>query len=156
MNPSINVIYETIKNLDRNVKEDLRRKGIVIPKRLKDGSIAVGRYKIVKQQTGFYSILDYRNEAIIEGINLPQTAAVLANKLALGKFLDDELLNNDRRYGHALFEEILHNQLAERSIKKNKLDDADIFYTKAKISKYKKDRFKEVINSGYEKLIRIR
>jgi hypothetical protein len=156
MNLSINAIYDTIRHLDKSVKNDLRQKGIVIPKRLKDGSIAVGRYKIVKQQTGFYSILDYRNEPIVEGINLPQTAAVLANRLALGKFLDDNLLSNDRRYGHALFDEVLHNQLAERSIKKNKLDDADIFYTKAKISKYKKDRFKAEINSGYEKLIRIR
>ncbi len=156
MNPSVNDIYEKIKQLDRSVKADLRRQGIVIPKKYKDGSIGVGRYRIVKENTGFYSILDYRNETIIEQINLPQTAAILANKLALGKFLDDQILNSDRRYGHALFEETLHKNLAEKNIKKNKLDEADLFYTKAKISKYKKDKFKKEINSGYEKLLRFR
>lgn len=156
MNPPIDAVYEKIKQLDRSVKEDLRRQGLVIPKKYKDGSIGVGRYRIVKEDTGFYSILDYRNEPIIEKINLPQTAAVLANKLALGKFVDDHLLDSDRKYGHALFDELLHRHLAEKSIKKNKLDEADLFYTKAVISKYKKNRFKEEINSGYEKLIRFR
>jgi hypothetical protein len=155
MSLTINTVYERIKLLDRSVKEDLRNRGIVIPKKYKDGSIGVGRYRIVKLQTGFYSILDYRNESILEGINLPQTAALIANRLALGKFMDDRLLDNDRRYGHALFDETLHNILAEKSLKKNRLDDADLFFTKAKISKYKKDKFKEEINSGYEKLMRI-
>lgn len=154
MNPTINTIYEKIKLLDKSVKDDLLRRGIVIPKKYKDGSVGVGRYRIVKQLTGFYSILDYRNDAIIEGINLPQTAAILANKLALGKFIDDELLNNDRRYGHALFEETLHSQLAKKCLIKNKIDEADLFFTKANISKYKKDKFKKEISTGYEKLMR--
>jgi hypothetical protein len=156
MNPSIDTVYEKIKQLDRSVKENLRKQGVVIPKKYKDGSIGVGHFRIIKERTGFYSILDYRNEAVIEGINLPQTAAVLANRMALGKFFDDVILNNDRRYGHALFDETLHIHLAERNIKKNKLDEADLFYTKAKISKYKKDRLKAEINSGYEKLFRFR
>jgi hypothetical protein len=156
MNPSIDTVYEKIKQLDRSVKENLRKQGVVIPKKYRDGSIGVGYFRIIKERTGFYSILDYRNEAVVEGINLPQTAAILANRLALGKFLDDLVLNNDRRYGHALFDETLHIHLAERNIKKNKLDEADLFYTKAKISKHKKDRLKQEIDSGYEKLLRFR
>lgn len=156
MNPSINTIYEKIKQLDRSVKEDLRRRGVVIPKKFKDGSIGIGYYRIVKERTGFYTILDYSNDAVVERINLPQTAAILANKLALGKFIDDEVLSNDQRYGHALFDETLHIHLAEKNVKKNKLDEADLFFTKAKISKSKKDRLKAEIDSGYEKLIRFR
>jgi hypothetical protein len=52
---------------------------------------------------------------------------MLANRLALGRYLDDELLDADRRYGHALFEEELHLTLAERSIKSNNLYFAPIY-----------------------------
>jgi hypothetical protein len=151
-----NDVYLKIKQLDHDVKEKLRHQGIVVPKKNNDGTISVGRFKIAKSNQGFYSVLDYANEAIVEMINLPQTAAVVANKLALGKFLDDDILDADRRYGHALFEEVLHKHLGEKSIKKQDLDAADVMFTKASISKSKKDKYRREVVNGFEKLIRFR
>lgn len=150
-----NDIYKKIKDLDANVKEQLKRQGIVVPVQERDGSIRVGFYKIIKHN-GVYSIVDFGNESIVDYINLPQSAALLANRLALGKGIEDSILTADRKYGHALFEETLQQNLAIKHIKKNKLDDADLMYTKAKISKFKKERYRDEIARGFEKLIRFR
>lgn len=147
-------IYKKVKQLGLDVKEQLKRQGIIVPAKTPDGSIRVGYYTIKKNKTGFYSILNYRNEAVVELINLPQTAAILANRLALGKYLDDNLLYTDRSYGHALFDEELHLTLAERNLKSNNLDRADVMFTKFKIAKHRKEQYKKTIFNGFDKLMR--
>ena len=147
-------IYQKVKHLGLDVKEHLKRQGIIVPTKTPDGSIRVGYYTIKKNKTGFYSILNYSNEAVVEFINLPQTAAMLANRLALGKYLDSELLDADRRYGHALFEEELHLTLAERNLKSNNVDRADVMFTKFKISKHRKEQHRKTIFNGFDKLMR--
>lgn len=156
MNQTSNEIYLKIQKLGRDVKEELRRQGIIVPVKKKDGSIQVGHFRIKKTQTGFYSVVDPKNEVIIDRINLPQTAAVLANRLALGKWLDDNILTADTRYGFALFDEELHKQLAEKNLKSNNVDKADMMYTKSAIAKHKKEQYKFEINKGFEKLMRFR
>lgn len=156
MKPLPNDLYSKIKQLNKDVKEKLKRQGVVVPVRDNDGSIRVGYYRIKKTDVGFYSIVDYGNELIVDRINLPQAAAVIANKLALGKYLDDKILEADRKYGHALFEETLQNHIATRSIKKSKLDQADLMFTKAKISRLKKEYYKNEVVKGFENLVRIR
>jgi hypothetical protein len=147
-------IYKKVKQLGLDVKEQLKRQGIIVPTKTPDGSIRVGYYTIKKNKTGFYSILNYSNEAVVEFINLPQTAAMLANRLALGKYLDNELLDADRRYGHALFEEELHLTLAERNLKSNNVDRADVLFTKFKIAKHRKEQHRKTIIIGFDKLMR--
>jgi hypothetical protein len=149
-------IYQTVKQLGKEVKDRLKRQGIVIPEKNKDGSIRVGHYTIKRSNTGFYKILNYGNDVVVDFINLPQTAAMLANKLALGKYIDDELLDADRRYGHALFEEELHKTFADRSIKLQDLDRADVMFTKFNIAKYRKEQHRKTIINGFDKLMRIR
>jgi len=149
-------IYQKVKQLGKDVKEQLKRQGIVVPSKTQDGLIQVGHYTIKKTKAGFYTILNYRNDPVVEFINLPQTAALLANKLALGKWIDDELLTADRGYGHALFEEELHLTLAERNIKSNNLDRADVMYTKFNISKHRKEQHRKTIFNGFDKLMRFR
>jgi len=148
-------VYTSIEQLSKTVKEKLRQKGVVVPTKSKDGSINVGHYAIKKKKDGFYCILDFEKEILIDMINLPQTAAVLANQLALGKLTDEDLLGADRGYGHSLFDEELHVKLAEKSIKSNSMDRADIMFTKSKIARYKKEQFKQTIVRGFDKLIRI-
>ena len=147
-------IYKKVKQLGLDVKEKLKRQGIIIPTKTPDGSIRVGHYIIKRNKTGFYSILNYRNEAVVDLINLPQTAAILANRLALGKYIDDELLDADRRYGHALFEEELHLTLAERNLKSNNVDRADVMFTKFNIAKHRKNQYRKTIFNGFDKLMR--
>lgn len=148
-------VYKTIKVIDKDVKTKLMRQGIVPPIKNKDGSISVGRFIIVKNSTGFYDIIDQTNEIIIDGINLPQSAALLANKLALGKFVDDIILTADRNYGHALFEETLQNKLAKKKLTKQDFDGAELLLTKASNAKNKKETNKQVIVRSFEKLIKI-
>ena len=70
-------IYKKFKQLGLEVKEQLKRQGIIVPTKTPDGSIRLGYYTIKRNKTGFYSILNYSNEAVVEFINLPQTAAML-------------------------------------------------------------------------------
>lgn len=149
-------IYQKFTQLSKDVKERLKSQGIVVPSKTGNGVIQVGHYTIKKTKSGFYTILNYSNDPVVELINLPQTAALLANKLALGKWIDDVLLDADRGYGHALFEEELHLALAERNIKLNNLDRADVMYTKFNIAKHRKEQHKKTIFNGFDKLMRFR
>jgi hypothetical protein len=149
-------IYQKVKQLDEDVKQRLKSQGIVVPSKTQDGVVRVGHYTIKKTKTGFYTILNYSNDPVVEFINLPQSAALLANKLALGKWIDDDVLTADRGYGHALFEEELHLNSAERNLKANNLDRADVMYTKFNIAKHKKEQHRKIIFNGFDKLMRIR
>jgi hypothetical protein len=149
-------IYQRVKQLGINVKEQLKSQGIVVPSKNEDGTTRIGHYTIKKFKNGFYSILNSKNETVVESINLPQTAAIVANRLALGKNIDDDVLTVDRQYGHALFEEELHKTMADRNLRSNNTDRAEILYTKFYISKHKKEQYKNTIVMGFNKLIRFR
>lgn len=149
-------LYQKIQQLDQSVKETLRRQGVVVPVKSKNGNIQVGSYYIKKNDSGFYSIVDQRDDSIVSGLNLPQTAVILANSLALGKWIDSRMLQIDRKYGHEMFDEQLHVHLAEKNIAKRNLDQAELMYTKSYIAKTKKDRHKKVILNSFDKLIRFR
>ena len=148
-------VYLKIEQLGKDVKEKLRQKGIIVPLKSKDGSINVGHYSIKKKKDGFYCILDFEKEILIDMINLPQTAAVLANQLALGKLTDSDLLTADKNYGYALFDEELHVKLAEKNIQSKSFDRADVMSTKSRIARYKKEEYKRTVVRGFDKLIRI-
>lgn len=142
-------IYKKIVLVTNTVKDKLRRKGIAIPVKNDDGTISFGSYTVKKDRDRFYSILDYSNNAIVSKINLPQTALLVANNLALGKFLDKELISLDQNYGFALFEEELEMHLSRKNV------SADIYslrMTKALKAKYKKDLYKKDIERSFEKL----
>lgn len=151
-----NDIYKQIKVIDKDVKEKLRRQGIVVPVKNIDGSIRLGHYIIKKDNDGFYRILDFKNNTVVDKINLPQSAVILANGLALGKWIDLEVRAADAGYGYALFEEILHKQFAEKNLKKKDTDRAEIMYAKSSLAKHKKMQHKNTITSGFEKLLRFR
>jgi hypothetical protein len=149
-------IYLKIQQISTDVKEKLKRQGIVVPVKKRDGSIQIGSYSIRKDGNGFYSIVDFRNEVIINRINLPQTAAIQANRLALGKYIDDDIMQADTKYGHAHFDEELHTHLAERSLSKKDLDKAEMMYTKSTIARHKKNQQMFEVKKSFEKLMRFR
>jgi hypothetical protein len=133
------------------VNNSLRRRGVVIPVENTDGSVSIGRYAVIKTPDRFYSIIDYRGHLVADKINLPQTAAVLANGLALGRFLDAKLLQLDRQYGYALFEELLYQNTVKNSSKKS-LETYEISMTKYLIAQRKKEQHKGEIIRSFEKL----
>ena len=148
-----NNLYHKIQQLSEEVRTDLKQKGVVVPVKNADGTVSIGHYKIVKSDEG-YSIVDAFNESIVDRINLPQSAVIVANGLALGRYRDNATIDNDRRYGYALFEEELHNKAVARS-KKKTLEYYDVMSTKAAIAKLKKEQYKRDVLNKYEKLIQL-
>lgn len=143
-------LYRKIQKLSESVKNDLRRKGLVVPVKHKDGSINIGPYKIIKTNQG-YSILDYTNEIVVDHINLPQTAIITANKMALGQYRDTELLINDTKYGYAEFEE----ELYKRALNSKAITNFDIQLSKYGTAHIKKETYKRAITNSFQKLIKL-
>lgn len=139
-----NHLYEKIVSLSKEVKDNFRKKGVVIPVKNDDDSISLGPYTVIKDKHGFYQIYDYREEVIVERINLPQTAIMLANGLALGRFLDKKLLNKDQKYGYALFEETLHKNKTKKNV--------DLHLAKLSSARAKREYYQHDINTSFEKL----
>ena len=154
MNQQVNEIYRKFIEISEEVQTDLRQQGIVIPSNNKDGSISVGKYRIVKNQDKLFQILDKKGRIVLDKINLPQTAVIMANDLALGKFLDRYILAQDRSYGYAVFEDQLHRRAMQKGHNKS-LDYYEIMLTKSMISKVKKDNLRREIQLRFEKLTRI-
>lgn len=151
-----NDLYQKIELLNKNVKEQLKQQGIIVPVKNSDGSVKIGRYSIERHKNGFYTVLNYRGELVVDNINLPQTAALIANRLALGKWMDNDIVTTDRQYGHAEFDELVHTQLAEKNIKLKDYDKAEVMLTKSSIAKIRKEQFKQTITRGFEKLLKFR
>jgi hypothetical protein len=151
-----NQVFKQVAKLATQVKQDLRKKGLVVPRDNGNGTITVDRFTIVKEDCGSYTIRDSRNDIIVEQINLAQTAVLLANGLALGRWLDLDLVKQDKAYGYGLFEETLTKRHAETSLKTKDVDRATLMYTKASIARQKKVSAKTVIMNSFEKLRRLR
>jgi hypothetical protein len=140
-------LYKKIVDVTNEVKEKLRKKGVVIPTTNDDGSISLGHVIIKKTKDGGFYIVDINNNVIIEGINLPQTAVLLANSIAVTRNYNNELLLKDRLYGAAVFEETLTKRALS---KKNKnLDHWDLMTTKNNIARAKKDLYKKSIHMSF-------
>lgn len=143
-------ISADIEKLGKHLRDEFRRKGFEIPEKNSDGSIGIGSYKIIKYNQ-YYKITDLRNNIIVDNINLPHTAALLTNSLALGRFIDYDLLKKDQKYGYAEFEEQLHDQ----RLKKAHLMDVDaeqLSLNKRSINRAKKQQLKNDIAKRFEKL----
>ena len=149
-----NDLYKRIVKLSGEVKNNLMKKGVAVPVQNSNGTVSVGSFTIVKTREGYYNIQDKNGEVMIDRINLPQTAAVLANGLALGRFKDTKLIEHDKKYGYALFEEIVQKKAIENSITKP-LEYFDLAMTKASIAKAKKDYHKQDVVRSFQKLIKL-
>ena len=134
------------------VKKDLKQRGIVIPTKNRDGTVSIENYSIVKNTNGFYSIKNRNGDTVVDNINLPQTAALIANSLALGKLTEQRFYRLDQEYGYMTFEVDLLRQHAVQSLKKKNLDRADFLYTKLNIAKIKVETSKASIMNSFEKL----
>jgi hypothetical protein len=145
------LLYTKIQKLSTEVKKEFRKKGVVLPRQHNNGSVSIGRYQIIKHESTFYSISDSSGEIVIDKINLPQTAALLANGLELGHWIDNNLLQKDRTYGYALFEETLYRQHADNNMNKD-IDRALVMLTKSQLNRTKKESCKRDILQSFEKL----
>jgi hypothetical protein len=145
-------LLKKFKTVADSVKQDLRKKGVIVPTKNKDGLVKFDNVVIKKMPTGFYSIETMTGDVILDKINLPQSAVLLANGLALKKMVDDYFFNLDKEYGFRKFEVDLFQLRARQSLKKNNIDRADFLYTRLKISEDKAKSAKASIVNSFEKL----
>lgn len=145
-------LLKKFKIVADTVKQDLKRQGLVVPTKNSDGSVSIENFTICKDKSGFYVIKNRVGDIVVDKINLPQTAALLANNLALGKWTNDEIYKLDQEYGYRLFETMLLKKNASLSIKKSNFDRADLLFIKLNISQKKVELAKNQIVSTFEKL----
>ena len=146
-------IFDKIFHITEGVKNNLQKRGIAIPIEHSDGSISFGNFTVKRDADGFYNIADYSDTVVVKRINLPQTAILLANGLALGKFLDQALLKLDQQYGYTLFEESLCKKIT--TSRKSTLDKIDLILAKSSNLQLKKEDLKKQITLKFEKLRKI-
>jgi hypothetical protein len=142
-------VYNKISVLTKEICEEFRRKGIVLPARERDGSVKIGNLKITKDSRGYYNIVWQTGHPVASCINLPQTAILVANRMALGKGVDDKLLEADKQYGYAEFEETLQKRYLDRS---KDIDRSCLMLGKLSVSRAKKEQNRRIIISSFEKL----
>jgi hypothetical protein len=142
-------LYNKIQKISENVRKELRSKGLVVPVQNSDGTVGIGPFSIKRDQYGYYAILDHTNDPIITGINLPQTAILVANRMALSYYRDDALLADDRRYGYADFEEALYKRGSKD------LDRYGVYLSKYSQSRLKKQTYKRSITNSFQKLVKL-
>ena len=152
---STDQLYGKVQEIAKGVTQDLRSKGLVVPTRSKNGTVRFGDYSIVKTN-GFYSVMGRSNVKIVENINLPQTAILVANNLALGRLADNKLISEDQQYGFRSFEEDQYKHVSDSAAKKKDWDKFDILTVKQSIAHLKAEQAKRSIVTSFEKLRRIR
>jgi len=148
-------LYRKIEELAIEVKETLREKGYVIPAEREDGKIKIGNYYICKNN-GFFDITNLRNQMLYERINLPQTALIIANSLALGQDIDNKLLENDQQFGYSYFEELNYNRLSKVYLNKRDYDKFNSLLIKQELAQIRSKNAKNYILTNFEKLRRMR
>lgn len=153
---SINELYKKITELNNSVKNDLKKNGFIVPILLNDNKIKIGNFIINKNTKGFFEIKDRKNKVFIENINLAQTAILIANKLALGKWANDDLLKLDKNYGYLLFDEQVYLRSKQQGIKNKNFDKVDIMNHRLDKLKTKKEYLKNSILINYQKLLNFR
>jgi hypothetical protein len=156
MSSTTDRVYAKLNTVAKTVKEGLKRKGIAIPVKNSNGTVSLENYTISKQVSGFYSILDRHGDIIIDQINLPQSAALLANNLALGKWIDPTIRGLDTEYGYRSFEYELFKKNANQSLKNKNIDRAEMLFTRCEIAKSRVELAKKQIIASFEKLRNLR
>lgn len=147
-------LFDKVTKLARTVKQDVKDKGLVVPVRLPNGNIQVGSYTIVKSNHQYF-VRDKGNRNLAGPLNLAQTAAVIANDLALGRKLDAVLIRNDAWYGYREFDEQVANNIAEHARKEKDYDRAELSQYKATLAQEQKLEYKKNVDLRYSKLCKL-
>ena len=151
-----NQLFKKVEQLAEGVKKDFRSKGLVIPTLEDDGSVRFDDYSVTRNKQGFYVILNIARVPVVENINLPQTAIILGNNLAMGKFVDDKIVNYDKQYGFNSFEEEQYTKVAQSMAKKQDWNRVDTLIIKKNIAHLRAENAKNHILTSFEKFRRLR
>lgn len=144
-------LFKKVKDLAATTKSDLKSKGIVIPTE-NNGSVKFNNFEVIKTPEGFYAILNQQQEIVVDKINLPHTAIVVANKLALGLWVDSKILSYDTEYGYNVFEEEQFTRLSYVLATRKDWVRVDAVSAKSSVAHQKAHAAKKLILRSFEKL----
>lgn len=136
----------------KKIESDFRKNGVSIPAKSSNGDVIVSGYRIVRQDSGYYDIVDITGNNMVSNLNLPQTAVLLANDLSLGRFVNRELVQTDRNYGYMQFERSVCKKSQESSKSRNDYDRVELLEDKYNIASVRAEALKNTIDGEYKKL----
>ena len=133
------------------VKEQLKKKGVIVPVKTKDG-ICLDDYTVIKTDSGF-QVLNKNRDAVYENLYFVQTAVIIANMLALKKPVKFSLIEDDAKAGSNEFDLTLYKHRLKAAIKQKDEFKIGHYTTRAMESDlYYKKHF-HPINSAYFSLV---
>lgn len=144
-------ITKLLHNLKSNVKDNLRKQGVVPPVRTKNG-IKIDQFEIVKTQDG-WSILNQWGEPEHRSLNYLQTAILVANNLALKKYENRQMLEDDRAAGSSEFDTKLFEYRFKKSLKNNDDFGVNLYSIRLMESKNKHKKHFDTISSAYIRML---
>lgn len=147
-------IFSKVQQVANSVKQNLRDKGYIIPVKEKDGSINFEGIHVRKIKNTFYSVYDKTEHPIIENLNLLETAVVLANNAALGRFLDMKIVEADKQYGYHSFK---LDVFTARFNNAEKMTDTWVYYeTRRNKASENTQKYKQIVYNSFNKLRNLR
>jgi hypothetical protein len=147
-------IFSKVQQVASSVKKELRNQGYIIPVKEADGTINFDGVRVRKLKGTFYTVYDKYNSPVVENLNLLQTAIVLANNVALGRWPDIKLIEADKQYGYHSFKVDVYTARRNKAID---LTDSWLYYdTRHKIAQENSEKYKKVILNSFDKLSNIR
>lgn len=147
-------LFTKVETLAHVVISELKQKGYIVPTKVGKNIVSFDGYIVGKDTDGFYFIKNARTFTDIQRINLPQTAAVVANNLALGRVLTEKLIEADRMYGYKLFDQEIYKRCMKRS--KGDVDKYCFYETRLEDAKKMAEQHKRDIVNSFEKLRSLR
>ena len=147
-------LFIKVEKIAKTVIDSLKKKGYVVPSSLPNNRVNFDGYIVGRDQEGFYYISNPRKDILIDKINLPQTAAVVANNLALGKSAVDSLLVQDKYFGYKDFDQAIFKRAMNRS--KQNIDQFTYWQTRHNDAKHQAKSHRSAIVNSFEKLRSLR
>lgn len=147
-------LFIKVEKIAKTVIDSLKKKGYVVPSSLSNNRVNFDGYIVGRDREGFYYISNPRKDTLIDKINLPQTAAVVANNLALGKSAVDVLLIQDKYFGYKDFDQAVFKRAMDRS--KQNIDQFAYWQTRYNDAKHQAKSHRSAIVNSFEKLRSLR
>ena len=147
-------LFIKVEKVAKTVIDSLKKKGYIVPSALSNNRVNFNGYIVGQDVDGYYYIHNLRTDTLINRINLPQTAAVVANNLALGKSTAEILLNQDRYFGYRDFDQAVFKRAMDRS--KQNIDQFVYWQTRYNTARQQAKSYKTTIVNSFEKLRSLR
>jgi hypothetical protein len=147
-------LFIKVEKVAKTVIDSLRKKGYVVPSALSNNRVNFNGYIVGQDREGYYYIHNPRQDTLIDKINLPQTAAVVANNLALGRSTTESLLSQDRYFGYRDFDQAVFKRAMDRS--KRDVDQFAYWQTRYNTARQQAKSYKATIVNSFEKLRSLR